>query len=288
MPDHVPDGRSWPLVSIVTPSYNQASFLEETIRSVLLQGYPNLEYVVIDGGSSDQSVEVLRRYEPWLEYWVSEPDRGQAHAINKGFAYATGQIFAWLNSDDVYEPGALQRIAAHFARNPACKLVYGDGWYIDLDGQKTNRCVWIQPFDRQRYLTFNSILQPAAFWRRSLWESTGPLDARYHYAMDWEWLIRATESTEPHYLPVELARWRIGPEIKTRSGGRARRAEVAEVARRYGGIRQPTYVVYQLDRLAWTLTDRFGGRFLGQGLQRLSAPVRWVVKDKLWKGRYLS
>lgn len=288
MTETMPDGRPWPPISIVTPSYNQASFLEETIRSVLLQGYPNLEYIVIDGGSSDGSVEVIEQYETWLACWVSEPDRGQAHAINKGFARASGQIFAWLNSDDVYEPEALQQIATKLARSPACNLVYGDGSYIDLDGLKTGRCDWIQPYDRGRFRTFNFILQPAAFWRRSLWERAGPLDARYHYAMDWEWLLRATRLTEPHYLPFELARWRIGPEIKTRSGGRARRAEIAEITRRYGGIRQPTYIVYQLDRITWNVTDRLEGRISDRGLRILSAPARWIVKDTLWKGRYLS
>lgn len=288
MPVTTRDGRLWPLISIVTPSYNQASFLEETIRSVLLQGYPNLEYVVIDGGSDDRSIEIIKRYERWLAHWVSEPDQGQSHAINKGFARATGQIFAWLNSDDVYEPRVLQQVATHLERNPECKLVYGNGCYVDLDGQKYDRCDWIQPFDRRHFLTFNFILQPAAFWRRSLWEQAGPLDVQYHYAMDWEWLIRATNATEPTYLPVELARWRIGPEIKTRSGGRARRAEVADVARQYGGIRQPTYIVYQLDRLTWYVTDRLEGKISERGWRVLSTPARWIIKDKLWKGRYLS
>src|SRR5262249_38814525 len=116
----MPEGQPWPRVSIVTPSYNQGSFLEETIRSVLLQGYPNLEYSVIDGGSTDESVEVLRRYEPWLTRWVSEADAGQSAAINLGFLPATGDVFGWLNSDDVYEPGALAHAATYLARTPQC------------------------------------------------------------------------------------------------------------------------------------------------------------------------
>ncbi len=100
LPENMPDGHQLPRITIVTPSYNQGQFLEATIRSVLLQGYPNLEYIIIDGGSSDNSVEIIRKYEPWLAYWVSEKDRGQAHAINKGFAHATGSIYAYLNSDD--------------------------------------------------------------------------------------------------------------------------------------------------------------------------------------------
>src|SRR5213592_2149932 len=105
--DTRPDGYPWPRISIVTPSYNQGQFIEETIRSVLLQGYPNLEYIVIDGGSTDESIAILRKYEKWIAHWVSERDKGQSEAINKGFAQATGEIFAWLNSDDVYERGAI-------------------------------------------------------------------------------------------------------------------------------------------------------------------------------------
>ena len=126
LPDTMPDASLWPRVSIVTPSYNQGQFVEETIRSVLLQGYPHLEYMVVDGGSIDQSVQIIRKYEPWLAFWVSEKDNGQSHAINKGWRRAQGDIIAYLNSDDRLEVGALRCVAEMFVAQPGLAVVYGD------------------------------------------------------------------------------------------------------------------------------------------------------------------
>jgi len=288
MPGQMPDGRSWPRISIVTPSLDQRSFLEATLRSVLLQRYPNLEYIVVDGGSTDGSVAVLRRYEEWLASWVSEPDEGQSDAINKGFAHARGEIFGWLNSDDLYAPNALAQVARHFVGAPDCDLLYGRGAYIDEVGNETGPCDWIQPFDRRLLLTFNFILQPAAFWRRSLWERTGELDVRYEWAMDWDWLIRATAGGRAEYLPVELARWRIHPGIKTAAGGERRRAEVATISRRYGGFWQPTNLVYLWDRAAWHLARLLGTGRAFRLVKGLMSPLGWFVKTRAWKGRYLD
>ncbi len=131
MQPRMPEAKSWPRINIVTPSYNQGRFIEGTIRSVLLQGYPNLEYIVIDGGSADGTTDVLRKYEPWLTYWVSEPDRGQSHAVNKGFKLASGEIAAWLNSDDQYLPGTLRTIAEHAQKYPEAGAWAGGGRRID-------------------------------------------------------------------------------------------------------------------------------------------------------------
>ena len=202
LPDAMPDGRPWPRITIVTPSYNQADYLEETLRSVLLQSYPNLEYIVIDGGSSDGSVAILRRYGPWLSHWASEPDRGQSHAINKGFARATGDIFAWLNSDDVYYPGAL-RMAAETLAGHSLRLVVGAMDKVE----RTSDDRGLRPVRRsspssgaplQQYTILKRgrraefhFIQPPMFWTRDLWERTGGLDERYHYVMDMEWCNRA-------------------------------------------------------------------------------------------------
>lgn len=271
-------------VSIVTPSFNQGAYLEETIRSVLLQGYDDLEYIIIDGGSSDESVEIIRKYEPWLAYWVSEPDNGQSDAINKGFARATGQVMGWLNSDDVYAPGALHHVTRQFVADVECELVYGRGWYLDESSARTGACSWIRAYDRDLLLTFNFILQPAAFWRRSLWERVGPLDASLNWAMDWEWLIRATRVTAPCHLNHELAGWRITEGIKTTSGGERRREELAAISRTYGGRRQPTYLAHQLDLIARQVATRVP---MGSVLQHGVTGARRALQQTVWRNRCL-
>jgi glycosyltransferase involved in cell wall biosynthesis len=242
----------------------------------------------MDGGSTDESVAVIRKYEPWLAYWESERDQGQSDAINKGFARATGEILGWVNSDDLYEKNALQQVAMYFAHTADCALLYGNGWYVDEGGAKTESCSWIRPYDASLFLTVNFILQPAAFWRRLLWEGAGPLEVSHHWAMDWEWLLRASRLTRPHYLPVELARWRVRPGIKTYRGGWERRAELAAISRRYGGVLQPTHLVYQLDRAVDRVAKWFGDGLAGQIARYSLAPVPLLLKRTLWRGRYLG
>ena len=132
-------GKPWPRISIVTPSYNQGQFIEETIRSVLLQGYPNLEYIIIDGGSTDNSVEIIKKYSPWLTYWVSERDRGQSHAINKGFEHASGDILGWLNSDDMLAMGSLRRVA-EISVETGCDVLSGACAMIDENAALSSVC----------------------------------------------------------------------------------------------------------------------------------------------------
>jgi glycosyltransferase involved in cell wall biosynthesis len=186
----IPDGRPWPRISIVTPSYNQGEFIEETIRSVLLQGYHNLEYIIIDGGSTDQSVDIIKKYEPWLTHWVTEPDKGQAHAINKGFKKATGEIVAWLNSDDVYFPGVLAIAAKLFSDKHTNDIVYGDCEFIDKQGKyiKKNRA---SRFDMKAFLGKVAIPQPSMFIKKSTLSHVGYLDEKLNYAFDRKFWLKA-------------------------------------------------------------------------------------------------
>ncbi|MDZ4158188.1 MAG: glycosyltransferase family 2 protein, partial [Anaerolineaceae bacterium] len=174
------------LVSVVTPSYNQVRFLEATIRSVLEQDYPNIEYLIMDGGSTDGSVEIIRRYEDRLAGWVSEPDRGQTDAINKGFARAKGDIFAWLNSDDTYQPGAIAEAVSFFQQQPEVGLVYGDASFIDEDGKVIGRFPSRQTNYHRLRQGYVHICQQASFFRADLWHKVGPLDDSFFFAMDYD------------------------------------------------------------------------------------------------------
>ena len=178
-----------PRITVVTPSFNQGAFLEQTIQSVLNQNYPNLEYMVVDGASTDQSVDIIRRYADRLTYWVSEPDKGQTEAINKGLARATGDILAYVNSDDLYEPGSLAHVAELFTVNPAVDVIYGGCQFIDEQGHPLSKNE-VPSFDLESLLLGNFIAQPATFWTRSVWERVGRFDESLHYVMDYDYWLR--------------------------------------------------------------------------------------------------
>lgn len=196
----LPSGKAWPRVTVVTPSFNQADFLEATLRSVILQGYPDLEYIVMDGGSTDGSVEIIRKYAPWISHWRSAPDRGQSDAINQGFALATGSVLAWLNSDDIYLPGALTTAVKHLVEADAdiyigaMDKVYVDGDHSEL--VKRSFSTRGEPFQEFPIFADGRVhrfhfIQPPSVWTRRIWEATGGLDESYHYQMDREWVNRA-------------------------------------------------------------------------------------------------
>jgi len=198
----------------VTPSFNQAEYLEKTILSVLDQGYPNLEYIVMDGGSSDGSAEIIERYSEHLAYWTSQPDGGQTAALAKGFERTTGDIQGWLCSDDLHEPHTLKEVAETFARNPGWRVVYGDSHWIDDRGNPLapkkeiafNRFIWMYDY--------NYLPQPSTFWRRSLYEEVGGLDPGYNLAMDADLWARFAERARLHHVPRPWSRMRYYPEQK--------------------------------------------------------------------------
>ena len=189
-----------PLVSIVTPSYNQADFLRDTLRSVLEQDYPAIEYIVIDGGSDDGSVEIIREYEPDLAWWISEKDAGQADAINKGMARAHGEIVAWLNSDDIYLPGAVSQAVKAFQARPEAGLIYGDAITIDAQGRPLNSLVF-RDWGLLDLLAFRIICQPAVFLRRWVYEESGSLNENYHYMLDHFLWIRCARLSQLQHIP---------------------------------------------------------------------------------------
>jgi glycosyltransferase involved in cell wall biosynthesis len=221
-----------PLVSIVTPSYNQGRFLRRTIDSVLSQDYPRIEYFVFDGGSSDGSVDILRTFGDRF-LWRSQRDRGQTDAINQGLQRARGDILAYLNSDDVLLPGAITSVVEHFRTNPAWDLLYGNAYHIDqhdgvLGGYPT------APYEFARLLQSCCICQPAAFWRRRIADRVGLFDDSLHYAMDYEYWMRIDRAGGVlTHVPDFLACSRLYPETKTLSARMQVYHEILEVSRRH-------------------------------------------------------
>ena len=200
---------SLPKISIVTPSFNQAAFLEKTICSVLDQGYPNFEYIIIDGGSTDGSQEIIRQYEGSLTYWISEPDLGQTDAINKGFDRAQGEIFAWLNSDDTYQPGALEEVAEYMSLHPEIGMVYGSAMYIDEDDQPIARYPARSTDYQGLRRAVNTISQQAMFFRSNLWRMVRPLDSSFYYAMDYDLWVRIASVTPIRWHDRYWANFRL-------------------------------------------------------------------------------
>lgn len=194
----------WPLVSIVTPSYNQAAFLEQTLRSVLEQDYPAIEYLVADGGSTDGSVDILERYASKLAWWVSEKDHGQAEAINKGFARAKGKYVAWVNSDDYYEPGAIKAAVEVLEANPQLGMVFGDVQVVDKDGRVLNNLHYGN-WGLNELMTFHIIGQPSVFMRREVLEKAGHLDLSYHFMLDHQLWLRMGLQAPMQYIPRLMA-----------------------------------------------------------------------------------
>ena len=204
-----------PKISIITPSFNQAQYLERTLRSVLDQGYPNLEYIVIDGGSSDGSVEIIRRYADHLAYWVSEPDKGQAEALNKGLRRATGEWIAWQNSDDIYFPGAFQDLAMAASRDPGAGLIIGDMMLIDAMDRPLRDIRYVKPTANALIAEGMVLANQASFWRRNVQQQVGLLNESFHCSFDYEWFLRLTEHTRAIHVNRVWGALRLHGETKT-------------------------------------------------------------------------
>ncbi len=281
-------GVPWPRVSIVTPSYNQAQFIEETIRSVLLQGYPNLEYIIIDGGSTDGSVEIIRQYEPWIAFWVSEQDAGQSDAINKGWARGTGEITAWLNSDDIYQVGTLKRVVEAMWQYDA-DIVNGNCDLVDFRG-KLIRLIVPAPVTLKNLLTYwerpeGIPPQPAVFFRYRVVDEVGLLDSSLRYGMDYDlWLRMAAVGYEFTYLDATLATYVIHPESKTSGGVEAFRPEWRKVALPYRAKYNP------IQRLWWRWSEWRHYRW-DVPVERCTGELYengWLVSSRGWLVRRLA
>ena len=228
---------AYPKISIVTPSYNQAPFLEETIQSVLSQGYPDLEYVVMDGGSTDGSVEIICRYEKQLAYWQSGPDVGQSDALRRGFARSSGDILAWLNSDDTLEPGILIAVGEYFVSHPDVDVVYGNINLVDPAGEPMYTAY---PLLDLRILVYENrfIPQQAMFWKRELYERVGGVNPKLRFAMDFELAMKfLLAGARVAKIPRVLANYRFHPAAKSSTIRDVMESEIEEVLSRLSPIR---------------------------------------------------
>jgi GT2 family glycosyltransferase len=263
------------LVSIITPSFNQASYLEQTIQSVLDQDYADIESIVIDGGSTDGSVDIIKKYASRLAYWVSEKDSGQADAINKGMARAKWDIVAWLNSDDYYLPGAVSAAVKAFDANPDAVLIYADMLAVDQNGQTFNTLRYRQ-LTIEDLLSFQIIGQPAVFMRRAAFEKAGGLDTSFHFLLDHHLWIRIAAQGRILHVPQTWAAARYHAEAKNR----AKASEFGREAFRildWAKTFQPTsYPLSRISRRATASAHRVDARYLLDGGQPAASLAAWT------------
>ncbi|MEL6455178.1 MAG: glycosyltransferase family 2 protein [Cyanobacteria bacterium J06623_5] len=226
---------SYPAITVVIPSFNQGEFIEETLVSVIGQCYPNLEIIVIDGGSTDGTTEIIEKYAKHIHYWHSKPDKGQADAINQGMQRSSGDILCWLNSDDLYLPGTLLDIGRRFQnRLQQNYLIYGGSLHFSQrEEQLSGHVQAMGSYDPVRLTYCDFIAQPSAFWTRQLWLAAAELNSDYHYVLDWEWFIRASRIAQFEYVPKLYSLYRFHDAHKSSTGGTQRCREIFEVVEKY-------------------------------------------------------
>lgn len=266
MPMNPTQPSQWPRLTIVTPSLNQGATIEQTIQSVLDQGYPNLEYFVMDGGSTDDTVAILRRYDAHL-HWRSEPDAGQAQAINKGLRQASGDLLAYINADDYYLPGAFQLIAITHRQAPELGLIYGDCLAVWQDGREKG-LIRGRPYDLRRIIRRGDFVpQQAAFWTRAAMQQAGWFDESLHLALDYDYFIRLGQVAPAGYIPHTLACFRFTPNTKSATQEARHWRETLAVSQRHG--LRPWMAWYWLRRLRH------------YGLRALPAPLQSHLRRRL-------
>ncbi len=238
-----------PKISIVIPCYNAERFIEETLLSVLNQDYSNFQCFVVDGQSDDSTLDILKKYEGRIR-WISEKDKGQSDAINKGLKMSDGDIVTYLNADDVYEPGCFQRVADFFAINPECHWAYGKCRIIDEKGMEIRKPItWYKNFWQRRYsynrllVTLNFIAQPAVFWRRELTEAIGLFDVDEHLTMDYDYWLRAGLRYQPGFIDEYLARFRLHPVSKSATSFVTSASAALRKARKYAILQKRGYLI---------------------------------------------
>jgi glycosyltransferase involved in cell wall biosynthesis len=243
-----------PLVTIVTPSFNQAGYLEEAIQSVINQEYREIQYVLIDGESTDGSNKIINKYKSRLDYWVSEKDRGQTDALNKGFALTKGKYCAWLNADDRFKPNAVGEAVDCLERNSDVGMVYGDADFIDSNGNVIGRFAARQTDYAKLRKGYVHIPQQAAFWRAKLWWRVGPLDPDVTFAMDYDLWVRLAKVSKLKYMPKLWAEFRLHQDSKTLRNDMLAWEDMLKVHKREGGSALSVIVAkYWMRRLLFPL-----------------------------------
>ncbi len=271
----------YPKITVVTPSYNQGQFIEETILSVIMQGYPNLEYIIMDGDSTDNTVEIIKKYEQYISFWQSAPDKGQGDAINQGFNRATGDILCWINSDDYFLPGTLNFVAQHLDCN-AEQLLSGNCFHFKENSSFAYGSNVIGAQKNHKITDYDFYIQPSTFWTKKAWTKTGELNVDMHYCFDWEWLIRANEcKIKTTYTTRYLSAYRLHEAHKSGSGSNKRILEIENIYKKHSksdNLEILHYLLKKKNHITKTLAlcERYG-------LQKIEHVIVKLLFPKLLK-----